>query len=507
MDSDMRDRCELLLESLSILSAYEVKFGGAADMPEAGVSLGHIIKILWGAAKSAMIRGVPLLVSQDPTFNAWSKSVHKEAIADNKVQISPSASVQDVTMQAIATGMMINNKTLEKMHDQRTTVSEDKKKKFNKLHAVRVRMILNASSEDRSGVTPTAPCKDIQGFYECKTVGEAKIHLEHSLSTVYGCIINFSTGFVTALYSGAFIWDCPGKRNNWCGFQFAKPAPDTPSGVQEAMILSLKATEGKGWSDTDIAKALVQGLVVASSVSDLQHNLHTNERATACYFFGKKSTLATSLKKRLDHVQDHTQVYEALQAKDKTFVAQVIFSHSVRIDNWFRECLTKEDRSLVNNSLLNFVEDHRWIINRRFTMGLPVSISNFSKTPVEKTHPMDTTPSPQDGKRQKRGNGRGNDASPDDTTQPIRRIGVANPKPRREWQLKEKESWRKVFTVRTKPRYAKGDCRWCNKYHTRGHCFPPDCANKANHIPSLDLTDSDKPDDYTKYVKECRAGD
>eukprot|EP00978_Attheya_sp_CCMP212_P014953 scaffold38377_cov30-Attheya_sp.AAC.2 len=246
MDSDMRDPCELLLESLSILSAYEVKFAGAADMPEAGVSLGHIIKILWGAAKSAMIQGVPLLVSQDPTFNAWSKSVHKEAIADNKVQISPSAGVQDVTMQAIATGMMINNKTLEKMHDQRTAVSEDKKKNFNKLHAVRVRMILNASSEDRSGVAPTAPCKDIQGFYERKTVGEAKIHMEHSLSTVYGCIINFSTGFVTALYSGAFVWDCPGKPNNWCGFQFAKPAPDTPSGVQEAMILSLKATEGKG---------------------------------------------------------------------------------------------------------------------------------------------------------------------------------------------------------------------------------------------------------------------
>ena len=38
-------------------------------------------------------RGVPLLVTQDPTFNAWSKSVRKEAIADNKVQISPSGAI------------------------------------------------------------------------------------------------------------------------------------------------------------------------------------------------------------------------------------------------------------------------------------------------------------------------------------------------------------------------------------------------------------------------------
>eukprot|EP00978_Attheya_sp_CCMP212_P036245 scaffold162830_cov52-Attheya_sp.AAC.15 len=136
MDSDMQDPCELLLESLSILSAYEAKFAGAVDMPEAGVSLGHIIKILWGSSKNAMIQSIPLVVSQDPTFSAWSTSVHKDAIADNQVQISPSAGIQDVTMQAIATGMMINNKMLEKMHDQRTAVSEDKKKNFNKLHAV-----------------------------------------------------------------------------------------------------------------------------------------------------------------------------------------------------------------------------------------------------------------------------------------------------------------------------------------------------------------------------------
>eukprot|EP00978_Attheya_sp_CCMP212_P043467 scaffold284394_cov61-Attheya_sp.AAC.2 len=141
---------------------------------------------------------------------------------------------EDVTMQVIVTGILINNKKLEKMHDQRTAVSDDKKKHFNKLlHAVQIRMILSASSEDQSGVVSAAPCKDIQGFYECKTASEAKIHLEHSLSTVYGCILNFSTGFVTALYCGAFIWDCPGKLNNWNDFQFAKPALLTPQAASK----------------------------------------------------------------------------------------------------------------------------------------------------------------------------------------------------------------------------------------------------------------------------------
>eukprot|EP00978_Attheya_sp_CCMP212_P022648 scaffold67875_cov53-Attheya_sp.AAC.1 len=261
------------------------------------------------------------------------------------------------------------------MHDHRLESSSDSKKNFKQLHPVRIRLILNASSVD--GKTPAkAPTKDLASFYECKTVGAAKIHLEHSLTAVHGCILNLSTGFVTALYCGSFVWDSTGRPNNWTGFQFAKPAPDTPSGVQEAMILNLKATEGKGRSDNDIAKALVQGLVVASSVTDLQHNIH-NEHSTAVYFFGKDSFLAKQLAVSRDHVRDNLQVYEALQAKDSSFVAKVIFSYSVRTDNWFRQCLKEQDRSKVDDSLLDFPEDHRAILNRRFDITLPVCLHPF----------------------------------------------------------------------------------------------------------------------------------
>jgi hypothetical protein len=67
-------------------------------------------------------------------------STSKDTIMDNKVQISPSSD-QDMTMQSITTSMMINNQRLEKMHDQRTPVSEGKKTNFNKLHMVHIPMI------------------------------------------------------------------------------------------------------------------------------------------------------------------------------------------------------------------------------------------------------------------------------------------------------------------------------------------------------------------------------
>jgi hypothetical protein len=160
------------------------------------------------------------------------------------------------------------------MNDLCKEASAKKKNSYNQLHPLHIRLLLNASSTDGKNAA-VKPTSDAQSFYECKTVGAAKIHLEHLLQAVNRCIINLSTGFVTSLYTGAFIWDSPSKPNNWNGFQFAKLAPDSASGVQEALIFSLKATEGKGWSETDIMKALVQGLVSAQSVPDMHNTIGT----------------------------------------------------------------------------------------------------------------------------------------------------------------------------------------------------------------------------------------
>jgi hypothetical protein len=258
------------------------------------------------------------------------------------------------------------------------------------------------------------------------------------------------------------------------------------------MILTLKATEGKGWSDKDIEKALVQGLVVASSVTELQHNIH-NEHATAVYFFGKDSFLAKQLAVSRDHVRDNLQVYEALQAKDSSFVAKVLFSYSVRTDNWFRQCMKEQDRSKVDDSLLDFPEDHRAILNRRFDITLPVCIHPF-KAAAEKPRSGESpvAQNKQPNKRPKQG-----------SVSVTPELGVTNPKPRADWKLKEGESFRKVFIGKPKPKWEAGDCRWCAKYHTRCWCFP-DCPNAASHIPSTELTSKDKPHEYLAYVKSCR---
>eukprot|EP00978_Attheya_sp_CCMP212_P023942 scaffold74317_cov55-Attheya_sp.AAC.1 len=289
VDSGSRDPCELIIDSMNAISAFDQRQVEDQEMPSATEALVHIIQFLWAAAKG-LVRGSPFLTAEEPCYVKWSSTIHKECLAE-----TPAALLQQQNQQG-------------QIRELRKDSTAESKKSYNLLHPVRVCLILNASSTDGLTVPVDLSIDAQQSFYKCKTVGAAKIRLEHSLVHVHKCLLHLSVGFVTALYNGSFVWDSPNKPNNWCGFQFAKPPPDSPSGVQEALILSLKATEGKGWSENDILKALIQGLIIAKSVSELQHNLH-NEHAAACFFFGDRSLLAVNLAACLTHVKKTTFKY------------------------------------------------------------------------------------------------------------------------------------------------------------------------------------------------------
>eukprot|EP00978_Attheya_sp_CCMP212_P036014 scaffold160309_cov57-Attheya_sp.AAC.4 len=63
------------------------------------------------------------------------------------------------------------------MNDLCKEASADKKKSYNQLRPVFFRLLLNAPSIDGSNTT-VDPSFNAQSFYECKTVGATKIHLD-----------------------------------------------------------------------------------------------------------------------------------------------------------------------------------------------------------------------------------------------------------------------------------------------------------------------------------------
>eukprot|EP00978_Attheya_sp_CCMP212_P022536 scaffold67335_cov32-Attheya_sp.AAC.1 len=194
VDSGSRDPCELIIDSMNAISAFDTRHAEDQEMPSTTEALVHIVQFLWAAAKG-LVRGSPFLTAEEPCYAKWSSTIHKECLAETPAvllqQQNQHGQVSDATMHSIASSISIQGQTLEKIHELRKDSTAESKKSYNLLHPVRVHLILNASSTDGSTVS-VDPSIDAQSFYKCKTVGAAKIHLEHSLVHVHKCLLHLS---------------------------------------------------------------------------------------------------------------------------------------------------------------------------------------------------------------------------------------------------------------------------------------------------------------------------
>jgi len=89
-----------------------------------------------------------------------------------------------------------------------------------------------------------------------------------------------------------------------------------------AMNLQLKATQKKGWSDSNLKEAVKQGIVTRSSPNELQHQ-HQNLWGIACLFFGPKSKLPSSLDDIILTIENHALIIEAKHIRGPQFCTKL----------------------------------------------------------------------------------------------------------------------------------------------------------------------------------------
>eukprot|EP00978_Attheya_sp_CCMP212_P018900 scaffold52251_cov47-Attheya_sp.AAC.4 len=88
VDNDSRDPLELLLQAQAAIFAFDTLHQGNALIPNAGLSMLHVLQFLW-AAHHKRPNGVPLLVTTEPTFDAWRVYLHKTCIIPSVNATSP----------------------------------------------------------------------------------------------------------------------------------------------------------------------------------------------------------------------------------------------------------------------------------------------------------------------------------------------------------------------------------------------------------------------------------
>jgi len=259
------------------------------------------------------------------------------------------------------------------------------------------------------------------------------------------------------------------------------------------MILQLKSSQGKGWSETDLKEALRQGVVTPTDIHTFGHQLK-NFWGLANFFFGENSLIAQALQPILAQLSAHTLTFEAAQVRDKNFATKLGYAIDTRIFRWLQQCRSNRTRSSVNDSLLGFDHLIDQVLTDSFIQFLPMTFKQFSTTTNDDTSNNESSESSPVKKKPKTN-------QINDYKEPKEQ--VKNPKTLKNW-LVTYSDYNKCFAAKNltnRPNYKNRPM--CQRWHSKGYCFN-DCLNKLTHIPSGDLDDK-STEAYTKYVEKCRA--
>ena len=404
---------------------------------------------------------------------------------------SDSVSTQPVTediVQTLAHSITSQTEVWEKMRQDKQEAKNEKSNKFSNLHDSTQLMILNASSidgEDAPG-TPTTHCTT---FFSKTNISKALDYLQTTLDQEMECCVHIDTGLIAALHAGHFIRDREDSPSNFSFFLTPKKQPLSSNIFRPTMVLQLKASQGKGWSDTDLKEALKQGMVAPRDIHEFGHQLK-NFWGLASFFFGSDSVIAQALSPLLAKISRHTLTFEGAQYRDKAFVTKLGYAIDTRVFRWLDQCRSQTHRRTVNDSLLYFDTLFDQVLTDSFHQTLPTTFKEFSTPlPPDPERPQhDTSHRP---KRQRFS------SHPDKNKERL-----VNPKQIDAWIVSPTDYRLKVMGnfLDSRPRIQQRPM--CQRYHSKGYCFS-DCVNKVTHIPSQDIEPTLQKL-YLKYIDKCK---
>jgi hypothetical protein len=212
--------------------------------------------------------------------------------------------------------------------------------------------------------------------------------------------------------------------------------------------------------------------------------------------FRKKNALVTGITELIHCICRDKIVFKTRITGNKEFATKFIFAIEIRIQCWLRACMTYDDRSMINDRLVNFNPIIESVLNSTLNIVLP---PNFIVAPMMK--PTNTTvvfPGDDTNKRNPRKRKTAN--RNDDNNQMVKNTALV-----KEFLLKEGEDWSKNFAGKCTSDCPKwGDTDWmCACWWVKGKCFR-NCGNKASHVGACAIPPA-KCSKFQAYLtKVCR---
>ena len=444
----------------------------------------NILIFLWAATKKIITPTMIIPAGDDRDVVRWNRTRHNYSIHNATVDQTSTSATNSQMFQNLAASIESQTQLFESIRQEKQEEKLEKQNKYLELHDSARSLILNASSEDglNTQLEPSGHCIE---FYNKKNISKAMDYLLTTLTHEYKCCVTMDTGLVTALYSGHFLRDRDDSPSNFSFFLLPKKEPLSVNRLKPSIILQLKATQGKGWSELDMKEAIKQGVTTPSDIHSFYHQLR-NFLGLVCIFFGDKSILANTLNKFIDILSQHTLTLEAAQFRDKLFATKLGYVVDTRAYRWLQQCQACDNREDVNDKLIQFENIVEQILTDSFIQILPTTFKEFDNKSDQ--------------------NGDKNSQRPHNKRQRLIQQGqpekIVNPRPIKDWNIPPGDFQKYFAGKNLEMRPVLEGRPMCTRFHSKFYCFT-DCANKITHKASLDLKESTKQA-YGNFLRKVR---
>ena len=212
--------------------------------------------------------------------------------------------------------------------------------------------------------------------------------------------------------------------------------------------------------------------------------------------FGNDSITADKLKMFVRLIEAQSIYYKGVVVYDKFFPTKVLWTVCTRFQLYLESCTQADDREEVDNSLIDFLADHRDILLNCFNANLPAS---FKAVELGTDKDADTDAESKNittTKKRKRGIKRNKNGAAE------KKPSVKNDLQCAEFKLKEGELWTQFAGMHLDDRAKMKGTIMCTRWHTRGDCFA-DCKNKASHVACSEIPSNAKQG-HLRWMQKCR---
>jgi len=380
---------------------------------------------------------------------------------------------------------------------------KDKKKKdkAEKWHGLSRRLVLNAASTN-GHVPATEIPESYQLVINSETAAMADKELHSQMVALGHREIGFAHGTAASLYNGSIIWNARDKPSNLSFFTLYENNPLNDEQKSRYLHLNILNSNTDNKNLDEIKASQKQIVSVPKDYAELL-NVIKMYRGMVTILFGPESALTVEMGRALALIEQEVSTIKVRIAGDFRYPAKILYAFEIRIQRWLNLCEQQEDRSTINDSIIDMDQVMEQILHSSLTIDLPLVFTTSESQKKEGEIPTPTSAAggagqPGGEKKGRKRKGGGDDDGAD------RR--VVNTSMVEEFKMKEGEDWRKHLAgklPKDRPKWGDTPNVWmCARWLTKGDCFI-DCNNKACHV-GADAIPAEKKNEYLNFLKRVR---